>query len=85
MTDHYLRFPDATTMLDALRPLGMTHTADDAERVSTGSHQYALHEVGEIPGYTGWHANLRVIDDGFDVSSLEQWRVTPGSPKCVWA
>lgn len=73
-------------MLDALRPLGMTYTNDDGqEHASQGSHQYAAWVVGEIPGYEGWHLNLRVIDPDFDVAALEQWRVTPAAPRCVWA
>jgi hypothetical protein len=28
MTDHYLKFPDQATMLEALRPLGMTYTPE---------------------------------------------------------
>lgn len=79
-------------MLGALRPLGMTYLTestdegmDRIERVSQGSHQYALWEVGEIPGKDGWHVNLRVIDPNFDVSSLESYRVYPQQPVCIWA
>lgn len=55
------------------------------ERVIQGSHQFALWEVGEIPGTDGWHVNLRVIDPEFDVTSLEPFAVLPTSPLCVWA
>lgn len=86
MTDHFLKFPTQSAMLGALRPLGMTYTDDEqVERASQGSHQYALHEVGEIHGIDGWHVNLRVIDPEFDVSSLEPFAVHPTSPRCVWA
>lgn len=86
MTDYFLKFTNPAVMLDALRPMGMTYTDDEGtERVSQGSHQYAAHEVGEIDGVEGWHVNLRVIDESFDVSSLDEYRVTPGNPRCVWA
>lgn len=86
MNDLYLKFPDPTTMLDALRPLGMTTTDEDGiERLTQGGHQFALSEVGTIPGRGGWHLNMRVIDPDFDVSALEPWRVYPVAPVCVWA
>jgi hypothetical protein len=91
MIDHFLKFPTESAMLDALRPLGMTYTeptedgADLVERASQGSHQFALWEVGEIPGKDGWHVNLRVIDEAFDVSSLEVFCVHPQFPVCVWS
>jgi hypothetical protein len=81
MTDHFLKFPDQPAALAAFAALGMTH--DD--QLSQGSHQFALHEVGEIPGLEGWHINLRVIDPALDVSSLEPFAVFPTSPRCVWA
>jgi hypothetical protein len=79
--DHYLRFPDQPAALAAFAALGMTHD----EQLSQGSHQFALHEVGEIPGLEGWHVNLRVIDDALDVSSLEPFAVHPRNPVNVWA
>jgi hypothetical protein len=90
-SDHFLKFPTESAMLDALRPLGMTYTeptedgADLVEHASQGSHQFALHEVGEIPGLDGWHVNLRVIDPELDVSSLEPFAVHPRNPVNVWA
>lgn len=91
MTDYYLKFIDQATMLEALRPLGITYTVDATEEteavemVSQGGHQYAAWEVGEITGVEGWHLNLRVVDTEFDVTSLEQYAVTPRNPRCVWA
>jgi hypothetical protein len=88
MTDYYLKFPDQATMLEVLRQLGMTYTMEGdepVEHISQGGHQYAAWEVGEIEGAEGWHYNLRVVDPEFDVSSLEQYAVTPTNPRCVWA
>jgi len=50
-----------------------------------GSHRYAAWVVGIISDIDGYHYNLRVIDDSFDVSALEQFIVIPRNPKCVWA
>lgn len=86
MTDYFYRFDDRPAMLAALDALGMVYTPEEGEpQVSQGGHQYAAWEVGEIPGYTGWHLNLRVVDESFDVSSLEPFRVIPSAPRCVWA
>ena len=88
MIDKYYKFPDQATMLSALRPLGMTYTTEGdepVEMVSQGGHQYALHEVGELPEAIGYHLNLRVVDPEFDVSSLAEFEVYPQNAKCVWA
>ena len=89
MIDYFLKFPDQATMLEALRPLGMTYTTEGdepVEMVSQGGHQYACWEVGLLPDSpTDWHLNLRVVDPEFDVSSLEQYAVSPQHPRCVWA
>ena len=86
MIDKFFRFSDQATMLSALRLLGMTYTTEEpVEMVSQGGHQYACHEVGEISGVEGHHYNLRLIDENFDVSSLEEYQVFPKNPKCQWA
>jgi len=91
MRDYYLRFPDQATMLEALRPLGMTYTVEATEdteateQISQGGHQYSAWEVGLIEGSEDWHYNLRVVDPEFDVSSLEQYQVFPKAARCIWA
>ena len=86
MIDLYLRFANQAEMLSVLEPLGMTYTDDEGVvKVSQGGHQYALWEVGEILGYTGWHVNIRQIDMEMDLSSLDPYRVYPPYPVCVWA
>ena len=86
MLDLYLRFADQAEMLTILQPLGITYTDDEgSEQVSQGSHQYAACEVGQINGIDGYHLNVRQIDPEFDLSSLEEFRVAPTNPRCVWA
>jgi hypothetical protein len=86
MIDLYLRFGTREAAIAALEPLGMTYTDEDGvTQISTGSHQFAIWEVGEIPGYTGWHVNLRLIDESLDCTSLDPFRVYPPYPICVWA
>lgn len=81
MIDLYYKFLDEQEMLTTLLALGMAY--DD--RVIQGTHQYAAWVVGVINDIDGYHYNLRVIDDIFDVSALEQFIVIPKNPRCVWA
>jgi len=86
MTDLYYKFPDQTTAIEALSANGMTYTDDDGvEHPSQGGHDFAMWEVGSIEGVSGWHINVRLVNVDFDVSSLEQYVVTPRNPKTVWA
>ena len=85
MTDLFLRFDTQQDMMTTFRGLGLTYTDDDIEHVAQGGHQYALWEVGHIPGREGWHVNIRIIDPNFDVSSLEPYQVFPANPFCVWS
>lgn len=82
MIDLYLRFDDREQALAALHPLGMVH---DDDMITTSSHDYALCEVGEIPGRDGWHINLRVVNPAFDVSALQLFCVQPREPFRIWA
>jgi hypothetical protein len=58
---------------------------EEVERISQGGHDFALWEVGEIEGVEGWHINVRLVNEEFDVSGLEQYRVEPTKPRVVWA
>ena len=58
---------------------------EEVEQISQGGHDFALWEVGEIEGVDGYHVNVRLVNESFDVSSLEQYVVTPRNPKTVWA
>lgn len=87
MTDFYLCFNTRNQAIMHLKPLGMTYIDDEgAEQIRQASHEYALWEVGEIQSNPNmWHVNIRIIDDSFDASSLEQWKVFPKRPVCAWA
>jgi len=86
MKDFYYRFADEQEALAALEQNGMTYVNDDGEVVaSQGGHDFALWSVGSIEGVSGWHVNVRLVNVDFDVSSLEQYVVTPQNPRVVWA
>lgn len=86
MIDLFLKFTDQTEMFSVLEPLNMIYTNQNNEKfVLQSSHQYAAWEVGLINGKSGWHLNIRIIDSSFDYSTLEQYRVFPSQPACVWA
>jgi hypothetical protein len=86
MTDLYLRFTDQPEAIAVLQPLDMTYTDEEGvEQISQGSHQFALSIVGEIPSLTGYHLNIRQIDESMNLSSLDSYRVYPPYPVCVWA
>ncbi len=78
MIDYFLRFPvrDLAQLPESLRSDGALIHA---------THQYALCEVGEIPGREGWHLNIRVIDEAFDMTWAAPFLVHPQQPKVVWA
>lgn len=85
MIDYYYKFTNEAEMLTVLSANDMTYTDDDTIYASQGGHQYAAWVVGEMVGYGGYHYNLRLIDESFDVSSLEQYLVVPSAPRVVWA
>jgi hypothetical protein len=86
LVDYFYRFDDRAAMLAAIEPLGMTYTdADGNAQPSQGSHQFALWEVGTLSGYDGWHLNIRLVDESFDVSTLASYEVVPKNPRVIWA
>jgi len=73
-------------MLAALIPIGMANIDQNNNTfIAQWSHQFAAHEVGSIPNKDGWHLNVRLIDQDFDLSTLEPYRIIPANPVCVWA
>lgn len=85
MQDYFYKFLDKAQMLSMLESLGMTYTDDNDTYASQGNHQYAAWVVGEMESYAGYHYNLRLIDEAFDVSSLEPYLVFPQNPKVIWS
>ena len=86
MLDLYYRFIDQSEMFTLLEPLRMVSYSDDGvPQLIEGNHQYAAWQVGEIAGYDGWHLNVRQIDPEFDLSTIQDYRVYPSSPSCIWA
>ena len=86
MIDYFYRFADEQEMFNQLSPLGMAYVDEEGVTyVNQGSHEYAAWVVGQIEGVDGYHYNLRLIDESFDVSSLEPFLVIPKKPRVVWA
>lgn len=79
MIDYYLRFETREAAFAALEPLGMVRNG----ALILASYEFALWEVGEIEGITGWHINLRALN--CDVEALAPYMVQPRNPVCVWA
>ncbi len=42
-------------------------------------------ELIKYSGEPGYHANIRVMNDGLDLSPLDEFIVTPKTPARVWA
>ncbi len=100
MRDLYLRFADADEMHTQLIAAGFLVDEEQGclyhpdisldvvgvitvpgEIINPGQDDEIIKYVNE-PGY---HANLRVMNDELDLSSLEDFIVTPKTPMRVWA
>jgi len=100
MRDLYLRFNDADEMRTQLIGAGFMVDGGQGclyhpdisldvvgvitvpgEIINPGQDDEIIKYVNE-PGY---HANLRVMNDELDLSSLEDFIVTPKTPMRVWA
>lgn len=85
MTDFCLRFPDEATAFAAAQELGAVIQTEDGERLVSFTDRYAIGVIGEIPGETGWHVNLRIVDGSPLPEELAPFVVTPATPYRVWA
>lgn len=100
MRDLYLRFNDADQMRTQLIAAGFVDDEGQGglyhpdisldvvgvitvpgEIINPGQEDEIIKYVNE-PGH---HANLRVMNDGLDLSPLDEFIVTPKTPACVWA
>lgn len=84
MNDLFLKFTDRSKALLIMQAFAYTDE-EGLPHLVQGNHQWALWEVGEIPGTDGWHVNLRIIDPNLDIGALEPYRVYPSTPTCTWA
>lgn len=100
MKDLYLRFADADEMCTQLIEVGFVvveeqgslyHPAISLDAVGVITLTTEIENPGEeneiikyetLPGY---HVNLRVMNDDFDLSPLEKFSVNPKTPVRVWA
>jgi hypothetical protein len=79
MIDLYLCAPTEADMTAALTAAGLI---DDEGLPVAG---VTLDHIGEIEGATGWHTNLRLVED-IDTSALLGYIIdTPTTPYRVWA
>ncbi|QGU15754.1 hypothetical protein GNG27_14150 [Leclercia sp. 119287] len=100
MRDLYLRFSDADEMRRQLIAAGFIDDEQQGylyhpdisldiigvitiiSDIENPGQENELIKYSEEPGY---HANIRVMNDGFDLSPLDEFIVTPKTPARVWA
>lgn len=99
MRDLFLKFKDGDEMSQQLKAIGFipdeygTLTHPDINLDIIGTISILSEVIGEgtdnqTEKYIkkeGYHANLRVIDDDIDLTSLEEYLVYPENPVRVWA
>lgn len=84
MRDYFLRFDSREQAFAAIPDFTCMDMEENLEWI-VANENWALHEVGEIPGKEGWHINLRIINQELDLSYLDEYKVEPKNPFCVWA
>ncbi len=100
MRDLYLRFNDADKMRTQLIAAGFVDdevqgglyhpdiSLDIVGVITVPAEVINSGEENEVIKYTtepGYHANLRVMNNSFDLSVLNDFMVTPKTPARVWA
>lgn len=94
MRDLYLRFENEDEAKNHLYPFVFDINEENGEtnlpNISVDLVGVIVRSVGEgdsIESITeeGYHVNLRVIDDEIDLSSLEDFIISPKTPYRVWA
>lgn len=50
----------------------------------TSSHEFMIDIIGIIPECEGYHINLRVIDNNFDISLFEPYIIEVNNPVRGW-
>ena len=100
MKDLYLRFDDAGKMRTQLIAAGFMDDEEQGclyhpdssldiigvitivSDIENPGQENELIKYSREPGY---HANIRVMNDGLDLSHLDEFIVTPKTPARVWA
>ena len=100
LKDIYLRFADADEMHTQLIAAGFLVDEEQGclfhpdisldiigvitivSDIENPGQENELIKYSEEPGY---HANIRVMNDGLDLSPLDEFIVTPKTPARVWA
>ncbi|GAB0645596.1 hypothetical protein [Leclercia adecarboxylata] len=94
MKDLYLRFADAAEMRTQLIQAGFEVDEDqgglyhpDISLDVVGVITTSIGDAESVEYVTepGYHVNLRVINDGLDLSKLDDFVVSPKTPARVWA
>ncbi|UGB01226.1 hypothetical protein LRS40_16185 [Leclercia sp. G3L] len=100
MRDLYLRFADADEMRTQLTAAGFVDDEEQGGLyhpdisldvigvitiVSDIENPGQENELIKYSGEPGYHANIRVMNDGLDLSPLDEFIVTPKTPARVWA
>jgi len=100
MRDLYLRFADDEQMKTQLIAAGFIDDEEQGclfhpdisldiigviTIVSDIENPGQENELIKYSGEPGYHANIRVMNDGLDLSPLDEFIVTPKTPARVWA
>lgn len=93
MKDLYLRFKDKKEAISSLVAVGFEK--DEYDNIYRDGIAVDMVGVivttkwdGDTPVYeneAGYHVNLRLVEDGIDVSALSGYIITPETPSRVWA
>lgn len=88
MTDMFLKFKDRAAMTAALTLMGVSDTEDNPDilvdeiGIITKTSGNADNPV--FTKQTGYHANLRILDDSISTDVLKDYLVEPVTPVRIW-
>lgn len=86
MKDLFLKFDNQEHMMQVFTSLNMVIESLSGEPcITQANHDYSVYEVGDIPGKSGWHVNMRILNLDWDYSVVVPYQVHPMQPYCVWA
>lgn len=91
MKDLYLKFSSEQEFLSILEQNNLLSEQPSEESQETVkypirfSHNHAMDIVGEISNKEGFHINLRVITDEFNIEPFLPYEVNVKSPIQIWS